>query len=252
MPLKATDTIFLHDFWEKLKRGEKLKLYRLNIDNLALRRIYLYFLDKMGKSGVEPTSSRPPYWDNIWDKVFEDKTLTEHEYYSRIDEAVKVFMKLEPEEKTVESEILRYESETLKSLEEVFKNLSQQARLKAAALLSEDIKRRLDEAEKAIAEKENLITRLREEQEKRRLSEEELERVVKELRELKDTMALLKRKLEAGAAQPSTPTERAGKPELIEEAKRLWATYRTAILVNDITLAETTLKRLREIRYALK
>gem|GEM_PF-5150249 len=47
-------------------------------------------------------------------------------------------------------------------------------------------------------------------------------------------------------AKPEIP-----KTELIQEARKQWAIYRNAILTNDTALAESTLKKLKEIRLKL-
>jgi hypothetical protein len=54
-------------------------------------------------------------------------------------------------------------------------------------------------------------------------------------------------KIPKEAPKPAMP-----KTELIEEARKLWSTYRNAIIANDTTLAQSTLKRLKEVRLQLK
>jgi len=102
------------------------------------------------------------------------------------------------------------------------------------------------------------------------LLEAKIEKTTRENTVLEEKIKALERELEKakpkGLVQPKKlpgffvgrgegverPTPETPKTELIEEARKLWATYRNAVLANDTATAESALKKLKEIRLKLK
>lgn len=81
--------------------------------------------------------------------------------------------------------------------------------------------------------------------------EAKAEKATHEKTMLEDRIKELQQELEKIKVPPKEVPKPA-KTELIEEAKELWATYRSAVLTNDTALAESTLSRLKQIRMQLK
>jgi len=83
------------------------------------------------------------------------------------------------------------------------------------------------------------------------LLEAKIEKTEREKTVLEEKIKALERELEK--AKPKEPPKpEVTKTELIEEARKLWATYRNAVLANDTATAESALKKLKEIRLKLK
>lgn len=80
------------------------------------------------------------------------------------------------------------------------------------------------------------------------LLEAKIEKTEREKTVLEERIKALERELEK--AKPKDLVQ--PKTELIEEARKLWATYRNAVLANDTATAESALKKLKEIRLKLK
>ena len=83
-------------------------------------------------------------------------------------------------------------------------------------------------------------------------SEAKIEKIIHEKTMLEEKIKTLQQELEKTKMPKEAPKPAIPKTELIEEARKLWSTYRNAILSNDTHLADTTLKRLKEVRLQLK
>jgi len=81
--------------------------------------------------------------------------------------------------------------------------------------------------------------------------EAKLEKTAREKTMLEEKIKMLEQELENMKMPKEAPKPEIPKTELIEEARKQWATYRNAIIANDTALAESTLKKLKEIRLKL-
>ena len=82
--------------------------------------------------------------------------------------------------------------------------------------------------------------------------EAKIEKTIHEKTMLEEKIKTLQQELEKTKMPKEAPKPTMPKTELIEEARKLWSTYRNAIIANDTTLAQSTLKRLKEVRLQLK
>jgi hypothetical protein len=81
--------------------------------------------------------------------------------------------------------------------------------------------------------------------------ESQTEKIASEKSKLEEQVKKLQQELEKMRMPKEAPKPEVTKTELIKQARELWATYRNAILANDTFLAESTLKKLKEIRLKL-
>jgi predicted nucleic acid-binding Zn-ribbon protein len=81
--------------------------------------------------------------------------------------------------------------------------------------------------------------------------EAEIEKTIREKTTLEEKIKTLQQELEKIKTPKEAPKPEIPKTELVEEARKLWATYRNAVLANDTATAESTLKKLKEIRLKL-
>jgi dynactin complex subunit len=81
--------------------------------------------------------------------------------------------------------------------------------------------------------------------------EAEIEKTIREKTMLEEKIKTLEQELQKMRMPKEAPKPEIPKTELVKQARELWATYRNAVITNDIALAESTLEKLKEIRLKL-
>jgi hypothetical protein len=174
------DEEFLHKTWEEWTKGETLGKYKLGMNYMDLRHLYKFFLDTCKESGISSGGSVPPYWGEIWDAAI-DKTASRAANEANIE---KVVLKLAPR---TPADIERLEEE--KTLDNMaVSQLEEMAAHYEKMLVDRELGEKYSEFKITLEELER-------EKKQRRLAEKELEKAVKQVRELKDLVDKLQEEL---------------------------------------------------------